>query len=455
MNTNLSPPRVLALGFLGLILAGTVLLLLPISTHKGCSVIDAFFTATSAVCVTGLIVKDTPVDFTVFGQLVIMLLIQVGGLGYMTSATIIPIITGRKIGLGERVLMKEALNALTTEGVVRFTKVVFKVTLFLEVCGALFLSATFIPDHGIVKGVYYGIFHSISAFNNAGFSLFPDSLISYRTNVPVNLVIAALIILGGIGYFVISDVYAYLNKEVRRLTQHTKLVISTSAVLIALGTLAVLLFEHGNHGTIANDPMGDRILSSFFSSVTARTAGFNTLDFSKMRQVTLFTMMLFMFIGAAPGSTAGGVKVTTFSAIMLSLWATIRGKTQAVVFHRTLPEHTVFRAFTIVALSSIFVASAALALLYAEESTGDVYNYLVDSANRSYIFEVISAFGTVGLSVGDGGSRSLSALFSPAGKFVIAVTMFFGRLGPLTLAFAMLKGEKERVRYPDGKVIIG
>jgi len=455
MKTNLSPPRVLALGFLGLILAGTVLLLLPVSTHGGCSVVDAFFTATSAVCVTGLIVKDTPVDFTIFGQLVILLLIQVGGLGYMTSATLIPIVTGRRIGLGERVLMKEAMSALTMEGLVRFTKVVFKVTLFIETCGAVFLAICFIPDHGFVKGIYYGIFHSISAFNNAGFSLFPDNLMGYRTNVAVNLVVAALIVMGGIGFFVISDVYAYMNKESRRLTQHTKLVIASSAVLIVLGTLALLLFEHGNHGTIGGDDLQGKALASLFSSVTARTAGFNTLDFSKMRQVTLFMIMLLMFIGAAPGSTAGGVKVTTFSAIIISLWATVRGKTDAVVFHRTLPEHMVFRAFTIVALSSIFVAASALSLLYVEESAGDIYASLVDSSNRSYIFEVVSAFGTVGLSVGDGGSRSLSALFTPMGKFIIAVTMFFGRLGPLTLAFAMLKGEKQRVRYPDGKVIIG
>lgn len=455
MKTNLSPPRVLALGFLGLILAGTVLLLLPVSSHGGCSVVDAFFTATSAVCVTGLIVKDTPVDFTIFGQLVILLLIQVGGLGYMTSATLIPIISGRRIGLGERALMKEAMSALTMEGLVRFTKVVFKVTLFLETCGAVFLAVCFIPDLGFVKGIYYGIFHSISAFNNAGFSLFPDNLAGYRTNVPVNMVVAALIVMGGIGFFVISDVYAYLNDEVRKLTQHTKLVMSATGVLIVAGTLGVFLFERTNAGTIAGMDTAGKFLAAMFSSITARTAGFNTLDFSAMRQVTLFMIMLLMFIGAAPGSTGGGVKVTTFSAIVISLWSTIRGKTDAVVFNRTLPEHVVFKAFTIVALSSIFVAAAALSLLYVEESAGDIYASLVDSSNRSYIFEIVSAFGTVGLSVGDGGSRSLSALFSPMGKFVVAVTMYFGRVGPLTLASAMLMGEKQRVRYPDGKVIIG
>jgi len=444
MKTNLSPPRVLALGFLGLILAGSVLLLLPVSTKHGCSVVDAVFTATSAVCVTGLIVKDTPVDFTLFGQLVIMGLIQLGGLGYMTWASIIPLIMGKKIGLGQRALMKEALSTLSLEGVVRFTKAVLRVTIFLEVCGALMLSAVFIPDMGIVKGLYFGVFHSISAFNNAGFSLFSDSLTGYSGSVPVNFVVCSLIILGGIGFFVISDLFAYIRKDVRRLTQHTKLVASTSLILIVLGALGFYVFERHNPATLAGMGAARSLLVSLFSSVTARTAGFNTVAFSALGSGTLLMIMLLMFIGAAPGSTGGGVKVTTFSTIILSLLSTVRGKKDVVVFHRRITEHLVFKAFTIVALSSIFVAAASLTLMYLEEK-----------ASPSYIFEIVSAFGTVGLSEGDGGARSLSGLLSPAGKMVVAVTMFFGRLGPLTMAFAMLAGEKERVHYPEGKVIIG
>jgi len=444
MKTTLSPPRVLALGFLGLILAGSVLLLLPISSRGGCSVEDAVFTATSAVCVTGLIVKDTPVDFTVFGQLVIMVLIQLGGLGYMTSASIIPLVMGKKIGLGQRVLIKEALNTLTLEGVVRFTKVVLKVTLFLELCGALMLSAVFIPDLGIVKGIYFGVFHSISAFNNAGFSLFSDSLVRYAGNVPVNFVVCSLIILGGIGFFFISDVFAFIRKDVRRLTQHTKIVASASLILILVGAFGFYVFEASNPATLAAMAPQKKLLVSVFSSVTARTAGFNTVDFSVLGKGTLLLIMILMFIGAAPGSTGGGVKVTTFSVIILSLIATMTGKNDVVVFHRRITEHIVFKAFTIVALSSVFVACASLALMYIEKNS-----------SASYIFEIVSAFGTVGLSVGDGGTRSLSALLGPMGKMVVAVTMFFGRLGPLTLAFAMLGGEKERVRYPEGKVIIG
>lgn len=444
MKTNLSPPRVLALGFLGLILAGSVLLLLPVSTKGGCSVVDAVFTATSAVCVTGLIVKDTPVDFTLFGQLVIMVLIQLGGLGYMTSASIIPLLMGKKIGLGQRALMKEALSTLSLEGVVRFTKAVLKVTVFLEFCGALMLSAVFIPDMGITRGIYFGVFHSISAFNNAGFSLFSDSLTGYAGSVPVNFVVCSLIIIGGIGFFVMSDLFAYIRKDVRRLTQHTKLVASASLILILLGALGFYVFERSSPATMAGMGGGEKVLVSLFSSITARTAGFNTVDFSALGNGTLLMIMLLMFIGAAPGSTGGGIKVTTFSTIILSLFSTIRGKQDVVIFHRRVTEHLVFKAFTIVALSSVFVAASALALMYLEEK-----------ASPSYIFEIVSAFGTVGLSEGDGGARSLSALLSPPGKLVVAVTMFFGRLGPLTLAFAMLKGEKERVRYPEGKVIIG
>jgi len=444
MKTTLSPPRALAVGFMGLILVGTVLLLLPISSRGGCSVIDAFFTATSAVCVTGLIVKDTPMDFTVFGQVVIMALIQLGGLGYMTSATIIPILVGKKIGLGERVLMKEALNTLTVEGVVRFTKAVFKITILVEAVGAIILGVRFSADYGLLKGMYYGVFHSISAFNNAGFSLFSESLIGYSGSPVVNATVALLIIFGGIGFFVYSDIYRFVKRDVRRLTIHTKIAVTFSLGLIFAGAAIFMLFEKDNYGSIGMLGYTDQVMASLFSSVTARTAGFATLDFSMLRKETLFLIMLLMFVGASPGSTGGGIKVTTFATLLTSLWATVRGKKSPVLFHRAISDSLVLKAFTIVALSSIYISLSALLLLYVEESS-----------KIEYLFEVVSAFGTVGLSVGDGGARSLSALFGPAGKIIIAVTMFAGRLGPLTLAFAMVKSEKERVHYPEGKVIIG
>jgi trk system potassium uptake protein TrkH len=444
MKTTLSPPRALAVGFMGLILVGTMLLMLPLSANGGCGIIDAFFTATSAVCVTGLVVKDTPVDFTVFGQIVIMILIQLGGLGYMTSATIIPILVGKKIGLGERVLMKEALNTLSVEGIVRFTKAIFKITFIAEAVGAVILGVKFSGEMGIVKGMYYGLFHSISAFNNAGFSLFSDSLIGYADSYLVNATVAALIIFGGIGFFVYSDLYKLARREVTRLTIHTKIVIVFSIWLIIAGAAVFMLFEFNNYGSVGMLSTNEQVASSLFTSVTARTAGFTTVDFSVLRKETLFLIMLLMFIGASPGSTGGGIKVTTFATIMASLWITVRGKQTPVLFNRAISDSLVLKAFMIVALSSIFISLSSLLVLYLEESS-----------KIEYLFEVVSAFGTVGLSVGDGGARSLSALFSPAGKIIIAITMFAGRLGPLTLAFAMIQGEKERVRYPEGKVIIG
>jgi trk system potassium uptake protein len=444
VRLKLSPPQILVLGFLSVILVGAVLLMLPIANTKECSFIDALFTSTSAVCVTGLIVKDTPNDFTLFGQIVIMLLIQIGGLGYMTSATIIFLILGKKIGITERLTIKEGLNVDSLEGIVRFTKGVLLFTLIFELAGTLLLTGRFSIDHPFKDAFLYALFHSVSAFNNAGFSLFSDNLIRYRGDIIVNLTITTLIIMGGIGFIVVRDIYKYKRKEVPSLSQHTKIVLSTTAVLILCGAVSIYLLEATNAKTFAGMTLQEKMLVSYFSSVTPRTAGFNTVDYSLFRTETLFLTIVLMFIGASPGSTGGGVKTSTFAIIIASLYATVKGLRDTVLFRRRVPADAVSKSFLLITLAAIFCTLST--------------HFIITTQSTQYLsgmFEVTSAFGTVGLSVGDGGVRSLSALFTPIGKFAISFTMFVGRLGPLTLAIAVTRRAQEHYRYPEGSVIIG
>ncbi len=441
---KLNPAQILLLGFLSFILIGALLLMLPMATVKGISPVDALFTSTSAICVTGLIVKDTPHDFTTFGQIIILFLIQVGGFGYMTSATIISLMIGKKIGLGERLIMKEALNVLTIEGVVRFTKLVLLMTLTCESLGALLLTVRFRADYELGTAAYYGVFHAISAFNNAGFSLFSDNLIRYRGDLMVNSVIMLLIIIGGIGFLVINDLYNYAWKQVFRISMHTKVVVATSTLLIIAGAAFICLFEYSNPATYQQLTLQEKILASSFASITPRTAGFNTLDYSQLRLETLFLTIMLMFIGASPGGTGGGVKTTTFAVVLASLSSLMRTSSDTVLFKRRIPLEVISRSLLIVALAMMVVTILSLMLLILEE-----YPYLTT------LFEVTSAFGTVGLSVGDGGVRSLSALFTPWGKLCICFAMYAGRLGPLTLAVAVISKKETRYRYPEGRIVIG
>lgn len=441
---SLNPAQILIIGFLSFILIGTGLLLLPVSTVNGISPEDALFTSTSAVCVTGLIVKDTPNDFTFFGKMVILFLIQAGGLGYMTSATIISLLIGKRIGISERILMQEALNVLTMEGIVKFTKAILLMTILIESAGALILTARFLRDFPAADAVFFGVFHAVSAFNNAGFSLFSDNLISYRADITVNLTISFLIMAGGIGFIVISDVHSYWRKKVFRVSLHTKTVLVTTSALIVSGALLFFLFEYTNESSISGLSLQEQALASYFSSVTARTAGFNTVDYSQLRFETLFIAMLLMFIGASPGSTGGGIKTTTFAIVIASLCSIMRGARDTVLFRKRIPTSTTAKAFLSITFAVLLIVVVTVAVLKLED-----IKYL------PAVFEVTSAFGTVGLSVGDGGARSLSALFTPLGKILISFTMFAGRLGPLTLAIAVARKSEERFRYPEGKVIIG
>ena len=443
MKIKLSPPQMIVLGFLSFILIGTILLMLPFASTKGCAFVDAFFTATSSVCVTGLIVKDTPNDFTLFGQIVIMLLIQIGGFGYMTTSTLIALIIGKRIGIGERIIIKEELQTVGLTGTVKFIKRILTFTFLFEFIGTLILTLRFLKDFDFKNAFLYGLFHTVSAFNNAGFSLFSDNLIRYRGDIIVNLTIPTLIIIGGIGFTVVNELYMFQRNEIKRLSQHAKIVLSTTAILIIGGAIFIYMFEAFNPKTFGNMSLTEKILVSYFSSVTPRTAGFNTVDYSLLRPETLVLTIMLMFIGASPGGTGGGVKTSTFTIVLVRLYATIRGMRDTVLFKRRVPLDTISRAFLLVTFAAIFCT---------------VINHFIITTQETHylpaIFEVVSAFGTVGLSVGDGGVRSLSALFTPVGKFAISFTMFVGRVGTLTLAIAIAKKVDERFRYPEGRVMI-
>lgn len=443
---RLSPAQVLAIGFVGIIVAGTFLLELPISAEPGqhVSLIDAFFTATSAVCVTGLIVVDTPTAFSGFGEGVVLALIQAGGLGYMTLSAMLVVALGKRLTLHERVTLQEGLNLHSREGMVRFLWTVVKTTFAVEAAGAIVLTLWWWREYDAGRAAWLGVFHAVSAFNNAGFSLFPDNLVRYRGDLVVNVVITGLIITGGLGFFVLREVRE--GRRFREFTLHSRLALVLTASLLALGFVAFLALEWRNPRTLG--PLGwfESVLAAWFAAVTPRTAGFNTIDVGGMTVPSLFLTMVLMFIGANPGGTGGGVKTTTFGVTVLALWATVRGEPEPVVFRRRIAAEVVARAFFISLLAFLTLNIVAGAILVVEKQ--DLLKTL---------FETTSAFGTVGLSMGTPGSvLSLAGHFSDAGKLLLVAMMFLGRVGPLTVAVALAgRAEHSHVRYPEGRVMIG
>ncbi|MFF2911042.1 TrkH family potassium uptake protein [Paenibacillus sp. NPDC057934] len=438
---KLSPPQTLVLGFAAIILIGTLLLMLPVSSRSGHSLnfIDALFTATSATCVTGLVVVDTGTYFSLFGQTVIMLLIQVGGLGFMTMATLFALVLKRKISLRDRLILQEAMNQSSMEGIVRLIRRVLIYSLMIEGSAALLLSIRWAFDMPLGKAIYFGLFHSISMFNNAGFDLFGhySSLMGYVNDPVVNLIVMFLIVTGGLGFIVIADIVDYRRK--RRLSLHSKVVLSTTAALILAGTLVIFVFEFTNPRSMGSLNIGGKILSAFFQSVTPRTAGANTLDISGLRQATQFFIVILMFIGASPGSTGGGIKTTTFTLMIGAVISMLRGREDIVFFRYRLAQERVFKALTITLLALLLIVTVSMVL-----STTEGRDFL------EILFETTSAFATVGLSMG------LTPELSLVGKILICFTMFAGRLGLLTLAYALgPKQGKPLYQYPEGKMIIG
>jgi trk system potassium uptake protein TrkH len=440
-----SPAQVLVVCFGALIVLGAVLLRLPLAAAgEPLSFLDALFTATSAVCVTGVIVVDTPHDLTVFGQLVVLSLIQLGGLGYMAVTTVVGLALGRQLRLHERLTLQEALNVQTMDGLARFVLTVLKLTLAFELTGALILTAWWAGEYGLGRAAYYGIFHAISAFNNAGFALFSDSLIRFRGDWVVNLVVTTLIISGGLGFVVLTEIGRV--RRYRQLSTHTRLVITLKAALIVVTTALIWFIEHNNPRTLQPLGLSEALLASYFQAVTPRTAGFNTLDIGAMQHASLFLFILLMFIGAAPGGTGGGVKISTFSITVAVIWAMVRGTPEPTLLERRIPPPLIARAFSICLIGFLALNVVAGLLLVTEGR--DLLPTL---------FETTSAFGTVGLSMGEAGAPvSLVGQFATGGKALMIAMMFMGRIGPLTLAVAIARRrEMARVRHPEGRFLIG
>ncbi|MCM3629242.1 TrkH family potassium uptake protein [Paenibacillus glycanilyticus] len=436
-----SPPRILVFGFAMIIVLGAFLLTLPVASASGSRLpfIDALFTATSATCVTGLVVVDTGTYFSAFGKIIILTLIQIGGLGFMTMATLIALVLRKRISLKERLILQEAMNQTSMEGIVRLIRRVIFYSLTIELVGALLFAVRFAFDMPFGKAAWFGVFHSISFFNNAGFDIFGNfrSLTMYVGDPLVNIVSMLLIILGGLGFVVMADLLEF--RKNKRLSLHSKVVLSTTGALIAVGAIVIFIFEFSNSRTLGSLDWGGKILSSFFQSVTPRTAGANTLDYAHLRQATVFFTIILMFIGASPGSTGGGIKTTTFTTMVGAVIAMIRGREDIVLFHYRLGKDRIFKALTITMLSLTLVILVTMLLSTTE-----------DQQFLKILFETTSAFGTVGLTTG------ITPELTSFGKMVIALTMFAGRLGPLTLAYALgPKTEKELYRYPEGKITIG
>ncbi|MGG0741130.1 TrkH family potassium uptake protein [Niallia taxi] len=436
-----NPAQILSIGFLTLIFVGALLLMLPISTNDGheLSFIDAVFEATSSVCVTGLVVVDTGTTFTVFGQCILLFLIQTGGLGFMTIGVIIAIFLGKNIGLKGRLMIQESLNQLTLEGMVRLVKFIILFTVLFEAIGALFLAIRWSVDFGFSTSIYYGIFHSISAFNNAGFDIMGDyrSITDYAGDFTVVFILTSLLLIGGLGYTVILDIWR--KKFSGKLSLHTRLVLWITALLIVLPTILIFVLEFKNPGTLGPLSLKDKFLAAYFHAVVPRTAGFNSLNMSELSLSTQFVTMILMFIGGGSGGTAGGIKVTTFIIILLAVWNLIRGNDDINIMERRIPKELVYRAFSITVYSIGIISLISFILTITEDAPLNVI-----------LFEVISAFATVGMSLG------LTPDLSPVGKVVIFLLMFIGRVGPLTIAFALAKKHKKLpYKYAEEKIMIG
>ncbi|MGD9850747.1 MAG: TrkH family potassium uptake protein [Nitrospirales bacterium] len=442
----LSPGQIVVFAGALAILVGAALLLLPWATmpSKQLTPIDALFTATSAVCVTGLIVADTAEDFSVFGHVIVLILIQIGGLGYATLVTMLLLTIGRQIGLRDRMMMAEAFSTFNLEGLVRYAKTIVIWTLTLELIGAVILSARFVKDYPFGQALYHGIFQAISAFNNAGFSSFSTNLMSYQSDWTVNLVVLLLIILGGLGFIVLIDVSQKLRGERQRLHTHSKLVLLVTGLLIVGGTSLLLLLEWRNPHTLGGLGWLDKTLVGFFHAISARTAGFNTLDMSHLTNASLYLLVILMFIGGSPGGTAGGIKTTTFGIIGIFVWSMLRHREDVECFWRRTPMVIVHRALSLAILSMMLLTFFTLILSMLES-----HHFL------SLMFEVASALGTTGYSVGDGGVLSLSASFSAVGKLIIIFSMFIGRFGPLLVGLGSFRDRDVRMyRFPESKISI-
>jgi trk system potassium uptake protein TrkH len=449
---NLSPAQALVFYYAAAIVLGTLLLATPLAAHgEPLSLLDALFTATSAQCVTGLIVVNTGTKLTLFGQCVVLALIQVGGLGIMTFSVYLFIylkvgVSGRGRWIIHETLMHSPVNSWRD-----LIRGIFLMTLVIEAAGAVLLAFAFVPVLGFWEGVYSAVFHSISAFCNAGFSLFTDSLVGFRDNPLVNLTVMGLIILGGIGFLVIRELIQVARVRARKRSQrpklslHTKIVLVASSFLIVFGAVMIGWLESGD--SLAGMPFMEGFWTALFQSVTARTAGFNTIDLNTFRAPTVFLVIFLMFVGASPGSAGGGVKTTSMALFFAIFYNRLKGNQHTSLFRRTIPDEAITKALALVLLAIILIGIALFGLMIVQSP---------DLAHENmreflgYTFEAFSAFGTVGLSIG--ATAKLNAL----GKLIIIVLMFVGRVGLLTMAFAIAgRTRRHAPRYAEENIMIG
>ncbi len=435
-----NPPLYLVLGFLIIILAGSILLSLPIASANGKSTVylDSLFVSTSAVCVTGLTPVVTATHWNFFGQLIIIILIQIGGLGVMTLSTLVAMLLGKRITLSSRLIIREQVGANSYSGLVKLIRYVLVSTLIIESLGALVLSFSFIPIYGFFKGIWFSIFHSISSFCNAGFDLIgEESLLGVRTNPMIMIPIALLIIIGGIGFNVYMDITKH-RLNFKHYSLHAKVVLTTTAILLVAFTIIIFLFEYSNNLTLGTLPLRYKFLNSFFQSVTLRTAGFSSISQTGMHNSSVIVSMVAMIIGAAPASTGGGVKLTTVALIIMVLISEIRGDDDIIMFNRAIKFTQVKKAISAFIIYMLWILVVGNIIVFMEPfKTSDV------------LYEVISALGTVGI------TRGITGILSPLSKVLIIITMFFGRVGILTIIFAT-KGRKQKLyKEAYGTIILG
>lgn len=425
------------------ILVGTGLLLLPFTTKSGqISLIDALFTATSGVCVTGLIVQDTATYFTPAGQIIILILIQLGGLGIMTFSTLVLIAAGKSISIKDKIIIQEGFHHTAPRDIKSLIKRIFFFTVAIECVGTLSFFLRWHKDYTWVQALYQSVFHSVSAFCNAGFSLFRYSFLAFKGDIWINTTLIALIVLGGLGFLVLDETrcmfLCFFRKERAKISLHTKLVMTLTLFLIVFPFIFFLLFEWDK--SLQTFTPKEKVLSSIFQIITPRTAGFNTMDLNSLSFAMVFLLMMLMFVGASPGSTGGGVKTSTFGVIFAFLRSKIRARESVNLFYRTLPVELIMRAFTVVTLAVSIVFLSSFVLLMSQPG----------ASVREVLFEVFSAFGTVGLSLG------LTPKLTTLGKIVVVLTMYIGRIGPLTLLYAFSRERAlGRFEYAEENVMIG
>lgn len=432
-----NPYLVIISSFIIFLAIGTMLLALPIAQRQPTSFIDCLFIATSAFTVTGLATIDITANFNTFGHIIIMILVQAGGLGIITLAMIVFIMLGRKVGLKSRSLATEALNQQNLGGILRLVLKLLLISLLFESIGAVLLALEWVPLLGIKRGLFNSFFTAVSAFNNAGFALHSDNLVQYRTNPLTNFIITTLIILGGLGFTVILDLYQ--KKKFSHLRLHTKIMIFGTIIINTFATLSIYLLEMNNLKTLGGHNMFDQFQMAYFQAITTRTAGFNTIDIGALQTPTILLMMLFMFIGGGSTSTAGGIKLTTAVVIFFGTISYIKQREQISLFKRAIDTKNLFKSFAIVVLSSTFIFIITLALVIAEP----------DLPFLAVMFEVISAFGTVGLTMG------ITAKLSVIGKLLIILMMMIGKIGVLTIVLTFSKPQKALYTYPKEDVLTG